>query len=216
MPSLGRGSAAAMYSDLMNEGEATAALYYNLGDAEFRLGHKGKALLAYERSLQISPRDTDTRWNIDVVKSILTDRLETSGDLFWIYWLKKGSAWVTLNEISLVFTGILLILFFQVLVNFIFPKIGRLLWIPQTLTLVLAAALLAFGLFKYFSERDPRAVILDKEAFARYGPSETETKAFLLHEGALVRVSDQSRDWLYITLNNKNSGWIRKESCELV
>ena len=49
-----------------------------------------------------------------------------------------------------------------------------------------------------------------------YGPSEKETKAFVLHEGALARVIDQTDEWYYIFLQDKNNGWVLKKSCEIV
>jgi len=69
---------------------------------------------------------------------------------------------------------------------------------------------------KWTDAKDPRVVVLDKEVYAHYGPSGKETNAFLLHEGAEGKVLDETPEWFYIVLKNKNSGWIPKSSCETV
>jgi SH3-like domain-containing protein len=64
--------------------------------------------------------------------------------------------------------------------------------------------------------REPAAVVLEKEVYAHYGPSERETKAFLLREGVEVKLLDESKGWLYVSLGEKNPGWVPKASCEVV
>src|SRR3989338_6537720 len=72
--------AAAAYEPLIAAGEGTAAVYYNLGNTYFRLGQKGKAVAHYRRALRLSPRDADTRWNLQILKSTLPDKIEASED----------------------------------------------------------------------------------------------------------------------------------------
>jgi len=58
--------------------------------------------------------------------------------------------------------------------------------------------------------------VLYKEVTARYGPSDKETKAFVLHEGASAKVLDQTDGWYYIFLQDKNTGWVSKKSCAII
>ena len=74
----------------------------------------------------------------------------------------------------------------------------------------------ALFVLKWYQVKEPKAVILVKEIYARYGPSDKETKAFLLHEGAEARVMDETKGWWFIALVNKNSGWIPKETSGIV
>src|SRR5262249_6562621 len=51
--------AAAAYEKLLRPGTASAALYFNLGNAWFKAGQIGRALAAYRQAEQLSPRDPD-------------------------------------------------------------------------------------------------------------------------------------------------------------
>ena len=70
-------SAAAVYRRLLAApgGLDRAALHYNLGNAEYRTGRLGHAMLHWERSLAIRPGDTDARANISLARGVLDRRL---------------------------------------------------------------------------------------------------------------------------------------------
>ena len=55
--------------------------YYNLGNAYFRSGHPGMAIVSYERALRLDPTDSDVRDNLEFVNSRITDRID-AGDSF--------------------------------------------------------------------------------------------------------------------------------------
>ena len=52
-----------------------AALHYNLGNAEYRTGRLGHAMLHWERSLAIRPGDGDARANVALARAVLDRRL---------------------------------------------------------------------------------------------------------------------------------------------
>lgn len=52
-----------------------AALHYNLGNAEFRDGRLGYAMLHWERSLRLGPGDAEARANLALARSLLDRRL---------------------------------------------------------------------------------------------------------------------------------------------
>ncbi|MCX6358161.1 MAG: SH3 domain-containing protein, partial [Candidatus Aureabacteria bacterium] len=67
-----------------------------------------------------------------------------------------------------------------------------------------------------YLEGQEQAVILAKEAKVRYGPSEKDVIAFVLHEGAVVEIEHTSGDWCQISLPDGKAGWIRKEICGII
>lgn len=204
------------YENILMSAKETAALDYNLGNAHFRLGHKGKALLFYQRALQISPRDPDILWNLEILKAAVADRIELPNESLINYWIRKIVDHVTINELGAVLTLLLLLWTAIAVVSFIFPVMksaGRGLSLLIWVLMIPAAAVFCI---KWLDVKDPRVVILDKEVQARYGPSDRETKAFTLHEGAEAKVTDEAKEWLCITLSDKNSGWIPRKSCETV
>jgi len=209
-------AAADLYQKIVKSGSATSAVYYNLGNTMLRLGQKGEALVDYERARKGAPRDKDLKWNLRVLQSALSDRIEdSSSNLFRLLIEKVTTIW-TLDEIAFSFTMGMVVLFVMTLFAYLFPALRTIVrFLRSFVFLFLLASMGVFGL-QWWETKDPRVVILDKEVVAYYGPSEKETKAFLLHEGAEGKVLDESQDWYYIALKNKNTGWLRKNSCEVI
>src|SRR5208337_1300274 len=60
--------AAAAYQKLVQAGQVSAALYFNLGNACFKAGTLGRALAAYRQAEALAPRDPDLRANIQFAR----------------------------------------------------------------------------------------------------------------------------------------------------
>ncbi len=209
-------SAASLYRKSAASGKPTAALYYNLGNADFRAGNKGAALVDYERAHALAPRDRDVEWNKSVLKTTLADRIADSDENVFISSAQRILNWVTVDEIALLFAFILAILFIVSVLSFSFHQSKSMTaGIGGFFTLLLILTGTAFY-FRWLSAKDPFLVVLEKEVTARYGPSDKETKAFVLHEGAKARVIDQTDKWYYIALQDKTTGWVLKKSCEVI
>lgn len=209
-------NAALAYEELAAAGHTTPALYYDLGNSYLRLGKKGKAIVAYERALRAAPRDPDVRWNLDVVKSGLPDRIEEPyGDLILMK-VNEALAYVSVNEAAWAFTLSLGVIALLMGLALLAP--GARAWTRGLISFAVLFAVFAAGVFAFevWKEKDALAVLLDREVVVRYGPSENESKAFLLHEGAEARVTDSTDDWFFIRLANGHSGWVPKRACEIV
>lgn len=203
------------FQQALAAGQGTAAVHYNLGNALFKAGDKGLALVHYERARKVSPRDADLQWNIHVLKGVLADKIEDRSH-FTLAALRDFLARWTADELALTFTAALGFWALLSAAGFLFPSVrSRLSWLRSP---VLAGVLVFGAVFalRWMDTKDPRVVVLDRETTAYYGPSERETKAFVLHEGAEGKVTDESGEWLYIALGNGNTGWIRKNSCEII
>ena len=131
-------------------------------------------------------------------------------------WMDEALDRLSLHEVTLALSALLFILASLAALN-LFIQPGKR-WTRPLQRLVFTVLLLVSAAFvwKWNAVKDPRVVVLDREVYARYGPSETETKAFLVHEGAEGRVLDDSKEWVYIALPNHNSGWIPRSSCEVI
>ena len=207
--------AAESYQKLIQTGQATTAVYYNLGNAALKSGEKGQALVYYERALKAAPRDKDLGWNLRVLKEALPDKIEDNSH-FVVAAARNFLDHFTADELAIFLSVFLL---FAALLNvsyFFFPTLKT--WTRWLHAMGIFGFLVTAALFawKVWETKAPRVVVLDKETYAYYGPSDRETKAFLLHEGASGKITDTTGDWILVTLANKKSGWIRKNSCETI
>ena len=68
--------AVALYTKALGQGMVSPEMYYNLGNAYYRQGRLGQAVIAYERALRLDPSDKDARDNLNFVINQLGDMLE--------------------------------------------------------------------------------------------------------------------------------------------
>ncbi len=61
--------AASAYQKLVESGKASSALFFNLGNALFKAGQIGRAIVAYREAEQLAPRDPDVRANLQFARN---------------------------------------------------------------------------------------------------------------------------------------------------
>ena len=64
------------YENILNQGIYHQYLYFNLGNTYFKLENYGNARWAYEMALDLSPRDEDIIYNLDIAKSKISNLIE--------------------------------------------------------------------------------------------------------------------------------------------
>ena len=84
--------AAAAYEKILQSGVVSPALYFNYGNAEFKSGNLGRAIAAYRRAVQLSPRDAEVRANLEFARNQVPSPMLRESR--WADWLGT----LTLNE----------------------------------------------------------------------------------------------------------------------
>src|SRR5689334_17765004 len=60
---------AGAYEKILQTGTASPALYFNLGNAFFKSGQIGRAIIAYRQAQRLTPRDPDVRANLQFARN---------------------------------------------------------------------------------------------------------------------------------------------------
>ncbi len=211
--------AAAAYERAAAGGLRNEIVYYNLGNAYFRAGKLGPAILNYERALRIDPDLADARYNLDVAHEAVAARLgkdSVKGALEEPFWVRAVDA-VPLP--LLIVAVILLDLgFFAILIALRFIPIG---FTRTGLTVGavfagvagLAAVLLLAGRL-YWVERVRTSIVVVDEVMMRELPDAASREMPKLHAGMRVVALRESQGWWRIRLANHVEGWVPKETVE--
>ena len=81
-----------LYSQIVDQGNEGAILFYNLGNAYYKAKDKANALLWYERALRLSPANEDIKHNIAFVNQTLVDKIDMLPEFVLTKW------WNTLSK----------------------------------------------------------------------------------------------------------------------
>lgn len=216
----GRGEfarAAEQYELLLRQGYNDARIWYNLGNAQFKAGHLGRAGKAYLRARRLSPRDPDILANLDFIRLYAVDKLEKSGRLFLLAWADRLSVRYTLGE-WLAAAGLL----FLVLVVLTAARVwfgwgGRTVWSWLSFGLLIWLLTIGGAIRNYRDEYvRQRAVVVVAETDIRGGPGEEYTLQFAGHDGLLCTVDRREGGWYLVTFENGVKGWLKADALERI
>ena len=87
------------YKTLLDSGAATASVYYNLGNAAFRLGNLGQAIWSYRKAQKLSPNDRDLKENLEFARLYRVDKLAKAGGFYLIKFFTITSNYLVFDPI---------------------------------------------------------------------------------------------------------------------
>lgn len=198
-------------------GVENGVLSYNLGNAYFKQGDLGRAILWYERARLLLPRDGDVNANLDYARSFLVDDIPMPSSGTLLRWLFAISDFLNLRELALLVSGLYAALV-AAGIALIFLRGDRLRKGLLALLIILGCLLLFYGsIFGhriYARSHTTHAIILAMETDARSGPGEDYQKLFALHRGTNVEIGEMRQGWVLIKLVTGAGGWIAADHLE--
>ena len=106
------------YNKLVKQGYEGTSLYYNLGNAHYRLGKVGFAILYYEKALKFSPGDEDTKHNLALAKRNLKDKVDELPPFFIFNIWEAMLASFSVSGWTIIIYIIFILLLFSVIAYF--------------------------------------------------------------------------------------------------
>ena len=206
------------YRSLLQEGVASSELYYNIGNAEYKMGNIGKAILYYEKAKLLAPNNKSITTNLNIAREkVDSDILEIPDFLPLRLW--RGMAktlspgiWIL---VQILMGGVLLygiFLFYNRSDKSLKLKSIGIAVIGLLLLLVsYAAGKTAHNLLHL---HDKGIVIGATTMYS--APDSRSEEIEPLADGVKVNIIDSIDNWYQIELMNKNSGWIEMKTVERI
>jgi len=205
-------AAASEYEALLQAGMVSGNVYFNLANAYFKAGERGKAILNYERGRRFIPADPDLAANLSYAQSLTA--AEPCAPGLWATALFPLAHRFTTGQLlwstSIIYSVVLLLLSAHRLWT------SRPRWplyaaaAGAVLLLVTGASLLRRLLSDDWQQQ--AVVVRSGEVPARFEPADNGTVHFVLKEGTLVRIADVRENWLQVARCDGRRGWIEKEA----
>lgn len=212
-------AATEVYKEILARGLSSMKLYYNLGNACFKEGELGEAILYYHRALRLAPGNDDIRYNLGVAEARTKDNIEQIPEFFLTEWLRSVrhmmscTAWSIFSLVALVAALALSLLYL----------LARRLSLRKGGFYGTLAALLLFVVTTWFAwgERremldDTQAVVMALSTAVKSSPDRSATDLFVLHEGTLVEITNRLEGWCEVTIADGKKGWLESKTIETI
>ena len=112
------------YKTVIDSGYHSAELYYNLGNAYFRIKNIKNAILNYERAKLYDPGDNDINFNLELARSYTVDKIEAIPEFFVITWFKSVRNLMSTTNWAITSIFAFIVALFSFLVYLLSAKIG--------------------------------------------------------------------------------------------
>ena len=207
------------YETILESGETSAELYFNLANAYYKLDQLAPSIYFYEKALQLDSNDSDIKNNLSIAKNLVLDDIEEEKP--------SGLAGIWNNLVSVLsfnqwgwaaiifsfgFAGLFALYYFST----------KSLWKRIFFSTAMFSAFLAF-LFLIFafqqkgvSSENNYAIIFAQETPVRDEPTLRIKESFYLHEGTKIEVLEKYQNWIKIELANGIQGWLNKDDIRLL
>ena len=197
------------YRQAIEGGYTSDALYYNLGNAWYRLDNLGQAIRYYEKARLLAPENAELLHNLEIARAKTVDQFSQLPAPAWVSWWENTIA--TNGGRWLFWTGFLFYLIAIGVAAYRIRTGKRNPWLRRgmTVALLLGALLLVAAFSASLQSIDAlQAVILAEEVDLRTAPNEAGAIEIEIHEGLVVDVLQRNNDWIEVRLPNGATGWV--------
>jgi len=191
------------YEALVAEGAADPVLFYNLGNAYFRLENLAAAIANYERALQLDPRLGAARTNLERAVSATKRKLARPLAPGWQESLVPWDERLRKDEVRMLalmcWAAFWSVLFWRVMNR----RKGQ-----AILAAVLLAAACGFIVSLYAKSYPVHLAVANRDELeVRTGANPADTLRFTLSTGDRVRVEATDGEWLRVATVDGERGW---------
>ena len=207
------------YTAILDGGEYSMKLYYNLANAYFKTGAMGKAILYYNKALRIAPSQEDIRHNLALAEAQTKDRIAVIPEFFlnrWLRTMRNSMSCTAWSVLSLVWLGVMLAfgLLFLLALRIRWRKVG---FYGALCAFVLFVATTSFAV----SSRNDmlshsEAIVMGTAISVKSSPDRSATDLFVLHEGTKVKVLTEVDEWVEVVIADGKKGWTLRSNIETI
>ena len=207
--------AVSLYEQTLLTGKHSAALYFNLGNAYYRLNKVAESIYYYEKAKQLDPKNEDVKVNSAFAQNMTIDAIEPLPESQLsqfkksLYAIANASIW---SKIVILFLW-LFALFFSIYLLNKTVKFKKLFFLLSLFFIILFMCSFTIKFFANEQQENKEyAIIFSNEINSWSEPNLRAEIQFTLHEGTKVELLDSLDEWKKIRIANGSEGWIKNAS----
>jgi tetratricopeptide (TPR) repeat protein len=199
------------YETLIRAGQWSANVFYDLGNAYFRTGDFGRAILNYERALALQRHHPEATANLQIARDE-AHALEMQPS-----WLELYLQFASVNQYTITAAvAFWIVVFCFAALIFTRRRSAAMVTLLLLMLLVFAGATFATWQLERGSKGMALAIVIGKDVQARLATADTANSVLALPPGSEVKILSTRGDWTYAALPNSLRGWIPAKNAERV
>lgn len=196
---------------VLENDQHSSSLYFNLGNAHYKLNNIGPSIYYYEKALELAPNDGDIKNNLAFAQNATVDDIEPLPKTIFNKWYHTVSDLLTFDGwaiVVVVFAMSFVLLFLLYYFSYSESK-KRTFFVSSIFTMLflITALSMAYSTFAD-TEKDQPAIIFSESIEVKSEPNLGSEVSFKLHEGTKVQIIAKDTDWVRIEIANGKDGWI--------
>lgn len=207
--------AAKSYESILKDGKESAEVYFNLGNAYYKMDSVAPAIYYYEKALLLKPNNKDIKVNLSFAQKMAIDDIKAvpkAGFSKILYgfagsWHYDTWAWIAVGAAVL----FLLLFIGYYLAGTTRLKRGFFVGMFVTLPVLLLTVATAFFVRSETAAERP-AIVFAEVVSVKSEPLENADDAFILHAGTKVFITETLDNWKKIQLADDTVGWIEESA----
>lgn len=202
------------YRKILDEGIESGPLYYNMGNAYFKIGKTGYAILYYKKAARLVPADSDLKSNLSYAKSLTEDSaLQPVSPNKFAWLIKIPFKEFTLNGVARILIALYLLIIGLIIGGIINPVFKRrVTFMFYPILVLFLISLTGFSVRYYDEEVLTRGIVVAKDAECKYEPIDKSTTYFTLKEGQEVLVLKTRNGWRRIKRLDGKLAWVKSDA----
>ena len=207
-----------IYQQLADEGYGDSIVFYNLGNAYYKSGDLGRAILNYLRAERLAPRDPDIQDNLQIARDGIVDPFERSEQSALAGSIRVPQLKLSLDELALIALGLWILLALMLLLlarRFSFRRLIG--YASVVVALLLLAGIVSLGSGLSSEAEDRKVVVVAESVDVVGGPGQQYEAKFTLHGGNEASLVETRGAWSRLRLaGGQLQGWVPADAVELV
>ena len=207
------------YESILNTKEHSAELYFNLGNANYKLNNIAPSIYYYEKALLLEPNDKDIQNNLAFAQNMTIDAVDVVPKVGFSRLINNFVN--TFNKdtwAKIAVGGVLLFVIIFLAYHFSYSSSKkRIAFVTSIVSLFVACLSVVMAFQKdALNKKDNPAIVFAQESRVKTDPNATSEEVFRLHEGTKVQVVETYDDWKKIQLSDNSTGWIPSKDIKLL
>lgn len=218
-----------LYLKAEKQDGTSSELYYNIGNSYYKLGNMGRAILYYERALNLDPSNEDGKTNLDFVNDKIQSKTD-NGSTFISDWIDSAisshssNGWAAIAAV--LFVGFIITIIIYVFASNVMLRKFGFFGGGLLLLVCLFALICSFHMKSKLDARNEAIVVVPSATLSTSPrlPQDKTEEAFLLTEGNKVTIVDSVQNksgmtmekWYDVKADDTHRAWIKSSDIEII